>query len=145
SLVAVPTLALAAGNAGVGRFATDPVTGYALGGHDPVAYFTDKAPRRGEAELEAHWRGVAWTFVNEGNRAAFVAAPEVYAPRFGGCAPYSLAEGYATTGNPLVFALYGERLYLFHSEVDRFLFLANPEHLRAEAEKNADRLECVPK
>ncbi|AXS41752.1 hypothetical protein [Breoghania sp. L-A4] len=71
----------------------DPMTGLALLGYDPVAYFVDRKPRRGERRYELFWSGVVWRFVNEGNMAAFEAAPEVYAPQFGGYDPLVLASG----------------------------------------------------
>jgi len=41
------------------RFWTDPATGFAVGGYDPVSYFTPGGPRRGSADYEATWRGQA--------------------------------------------------------------------------------------
>ncbi|MBA5777240.1 twin-arginine translocation pathway signal protein [Stappia sp. F7233] len=123
-------------------FAADPATGYALSGNDPVAYFIDHDAVPGKLAFEFRWQGAVWVFVNEGNRAAFVADPAVYAPQFSGCDPYSLAEGYATTGNALIFALFRQRLFLFYSEVNRFLFLANPDVLLAAAAQQADQLGC---
>lgn len=126
-------------------FAVDPATGYALSGNDPVSYFVDHEAVPGQARFELGWRGAVWVFVNQGNRAAFAAAPEIYAPQFAGCDPYSLAEGYATTGNPQVFALFRDRLLLFHSEVNRFLFLANPDVLLDAAAMRAEELGCAVK
>ncbi len=124
------------------RFASDPATGYAIEGVDPVAYFVLNEPLPGLAKFEFKWGGTTWVFLNEGNRAAFVADPAVYAPQFGGCDALALAEGYATVGNPYVFALYGNRLFLFHSEVNRFLFLSNPVALLDMAKANSNRLDC---
>ena len=124
-------------------YATDVMTGYALGGRDPVAYFIDKVPRVGDAEHELRWGGTIWVFVNEGNRAAFVADPHVYAPKFTGCDPYALAGGFTTMGKPALFALESRRLLLFHSEINRFLFLADPKTYLQSAEANAKRLGCV--
>lgn len=123
-------------------FATDAMTGYAVGGHDPVAYFIDRRPRRGAPDHELRWADTVWVFVNEGNRAAFEKAPEVYAPYFSGCDPYALAQGGVTQGNPMIFALYDGRLLLFHSEINRFLFLADPQVLDRAAQGNARRLGC---
>jgi YHS domain-containing protein len=66
------------------RIVTDRLTGFAIGGFDPVAYFTDGKPVPGRAEFELSSAGVVWRFANEGNRAAFAANPDVYAPQFGG-------------------------------------------------------------
>ena len=75
-------------------------TGLAIDGFDPVAYFADAKPQLGRAELELRFGGATWRFHNEGNRAAFAAAPDVYAPRFGGYDPVALARGAPTAGHP---------------------------------------------
>lgn len=124
-------------------FATDVMTGYALAGHDPVAYFIDRRPREGRPDHEVRWGESVWVFLNEGNRAAFEADPRTYAPAFAGCDPYALAAGFTTAGKPQLFALNGRRLLLFHSEINRFLFLADPRTYLAAAEDNAERLGCL--
>ena len=60
------------------------VSGIALEGFDPVTYFLGNKPQPGERALEAVWRGTAWRFTSEANRAAFLSRPQVYAPRLGG-------------------------------------------------------------
>ena len=74
------------------RIVADPHTGLALYGLDPVTYFTEGEPKAGESAFEYQFGGVIWRFVNEGNRAAFVANPEIYAPRFGGYDPVGVAR-----------------------------------------------------
>lgn len=125
-------------------FATDPMRGYALGGRDAVAYFTERRPVEGLDDYEFSWSGTVWVFRNEGNRAAFAKAPEVYAPAFTGCDPHALAGGFAVIGNPAIFAIHRSRLMIFHSDINRFLFLADPAAALAAAEANKDRLGCVP-
>ena len=44
--------------------------------------------------------GAVWRFRNEGNRASFVAHPEIYGPQFGGYDPVDLARGVTVAGNP---------------------------------------------
>lgn len=126
-------------------FLADPVTGYALGGYDPVAFFVDRRPRMGTPKLEYAWRGARWLFLNEGNRAAFERSPEVYAPQFAGCGAYALAEGYATAGNPSIFAIIDNRLYFFHTAVNRFLFLVERETALPDAQANAAKTGCQPR
>lgn len=126
-------------------FLADPVTGYAIGGYDPVAFFVDRRPRMGQPKLEYSWRGARWLFLNEGNKAAFERAPEVYAPQFAGCGAYALAEGYATAGNPSIFVVIEDRLYFFHTVVNRFLFLVERETAIADAQANAAKTGCLPR
>lgn len=109
----------------------DPATGVALFGYDPVAYFTDGRPTPGSRLIEAEWAGSAWRFSNEANRAAFLSAPEVYAPRYGGYDPLSVAKGFAAAGHPLLFVIRGDRLYLFRTAADRDAFSGPGEADRA--------------
>src|SRR5438046_1482499 len=62
------------------RVVTARHSGLALFGFDPVAYFTDAAAVPGLPELEVSHAGAVWRFHNVGNRAAFLAAPQIYMP-----------------------------------------------------------------
>lgn len=117
------------------RIVVDPLTGLALSGFDPVAYFSLREPRRGIGPLELPYGGAIWRFRNVGNRAAFVQHPEVYMPRFGGHDPVALGRGVAMPGHPLIWLVLGKRLYLFSSEENRSAFLANPERTLVAAER----------
>ena len=75
------------------RVVVNRYSGLAIEGFDPVAYFTDSAAVRGVADFEAAEAGAVWRFRNEGNRASFVAHPEVYGPQFGGYDPVDLGRG----------------------------------------------------
>ena len=113
----------------------NPDTGLAISGFDPVAYFTDGKPVAGQPRLELTVAGTIWRFHNEGNRAAFVAHPEVYAPRFGGYDPVGITRGRSVPGHPLFWAVVEERLYLFYSEAERDAFKAEPGRIIAAAER----------
>ena len=115
------------------RVVTNRYSGMAIEGYDPVAYFIDERPRVGLAEFEAVQAGVVWRFLNEGNRASFVAHPEVYGPQFGGYDPVDVARGITVAGNPLFWLVSGLRLYLFSREEHRDGFAANPEPFLKEA------------
>lgn len=118
------------------RVVTDPVTGLAIYGFDPVSYFTDGRPSAGSADFEYRAEDVIWRFRNEGNRAAFAAAVHVYRPRFGGYDPVAIGRGVATAGHPQIWAIAGDRLYLFYDRESRAKFLVNPnEAVRLADEK----------
>ncbi len=114
----------------------DPATGLAIGGYDPVAYFTQNRPRAGRDDVEFRWGGGVWRFVNPGNRAAFRKHPDVYVPRFAGYDVYSLANGYTTRGHPSIWTRYKNRIYLFHSSVNRRLWQQDRDRITARAEKS---------
>ncbi|HEY6027943.1 MAG TPA: hypothetical protein VIV09_13680, partial [Pseudolabrys sp.] len=56
--------------------------------------------------------------------------------RFGGYDPVGVARNRSVAGNPLVWAVVGERLYLFYSGADRAAFLAAPTRTLETAERN---------
>lgn len=119
---------------------TNPLTGVALDGFDPVSYFTDGEPQLGSAGYSYDWGGVTWYFSSAANRDAFKSAPDVYAPQFGGHCAMSLARGFLSDGNPRVYLVLGERLYLFYSGANRDAFTMSPEKALQDAMQDWDGL-----
>lgn len=117
------------------RVVVNRFTGVAIEGFDPVAYFVDGRAVRGTAEFEANLWGAVWRFRNEGNRASFLAYPEIYGPQFGGYDPADIARGVTIAGNPRFFAIVAQRLYLFSRETNRDAFAADPERFLYEVGK----------
>jgi hypothetical protein len=123
------------------RIIVNRYTGLAIEGFDPVAYFVDVRAVIGLPEFEASQAGAVWRFRNEGNRASFVAHPDIYGPQFGGYDPVDLARGVTYAGNPRFWLIAGERLYLFGREENRDAFAADPEHFQREANSRWPALE----
>ena len=89
------------------------VTGPAVRGYDVVAYFTENKAVRGSAEHRAEWRGASWLFASAANKARFEAAPEAYAPQYGGWCAYGMASGYAAETDPEhAWTIHDGKLYL---------------------------------
>ena len=103
-------MVLAAGAARAQEIFAD--NGMALRGYDPVAYFTDGQARAGLADITADWSGVEWRFVSADNRDTFLAAPESYAPQYGGFCAWTMAQGHRAPTNPHAWAVVEGRLYL---------------------------------
>ncbi|MFZ5693577.1 MAG: YHS domain-containing (seleno)protein [Pseudomonadota bacterium] len=118
------------------QIVTDPNTGLAIYGYDPVAYFTDGRARRGRDNLEVTLAGVAWRFHNEGNRDAFVKDPQVYMPQYGGHDPVGIGGNVARAGHPDIWLIHKDRLFLFFSEEARKQFAADPDRMALQAEVN---------
>lgn len=116
------------------RVVVNRYTGLAIDGYDPVAYFTDGQPTRGAREIEAVERGAVWRFRNDANRAAFMAHPEIYGPRFGGYDPVDVARGRAVAGQAQVWVVSGQRLYLFSRDDNRSAFMADPASVVKQAD-----------
>jgi hypothetical protein len=117
------------------RIVVDWNTGLAIGGYDPVAYFTDGKQMLGSADFELSSSGVMWRFRNIGNREAFAADPDVYTPQFGGYDPLGVARGVAVAGKPNVWLIAKQRLFLFYDQTWLEKFAADPDRLIADAER----------
>jgi hypothetical protein len=110
-------------------------TGLAINGYDPVAFFTDGKPITGQADFELRYAGAIWRFANVGNRAAFIARPDIYMPQYGGYDPFGVARGIAVAGNPNVWLIAGERLFLFYDDTRRVKFSADPSRVIGSADR----------
>jgi hypothetical protein len=141
SLGALGVAEFAAQAATTERVVVNRFSGLAIEGYDPVAYFADARPTIGLPEFEATQAGAVWRFHNEGNRASFVAHPDIYGPQFGGYDPIDLARGVTIAGNPRFWLVSGERLYLFGREANRDAFAADPERVLREANTRWPALE----
>jgi len=123
------------------RVVVNRFSGLAIEGFDPVAYFIEQQAVLGLPDYEASQAGAVWRFHNEGNRASFVAHPEIYGPQFGGYDPIDVARGVTLAGNPRFFVVAGQRLYLFGLEANRDAFAADPGHYLPEARERWPQLE----
>ncbi|SDG54009.1 hypothetical protein SAMN04487974_103440 [Pelagibacterium luteolum] len=121
-------------------YVTNVLTGVAISGYDPVAYFTEDAAIAGTPLYEYEWGGAAWYFSSAANRDVFIAAPEVYAPMFGGHCTTSMARGFLSDGNPQIFRIVADRLLLFHSVGNREAFDMSRAPQLATAIDNWDAL-----
>jgi hypothetical protein len=115
---------------------TDPLTGVALEGYDPVSYFTEPQPLPGLPDYEYYWGGVPWYFASAANRDVFMRAPEIYAPQHGGYCEMSLARGFLSDGKPAIYIIEKMKLYLFYSAGNREAFLLSKADALARAEAN---------
>lgn len=111
------------------RLVVNPASGLAISGFDPVAYFTENKAVQGRQDLELTQNGAVWRFFNEGNRSAFVDHSEVYTPQFGGYDPVAIERGTSVPGHPEIWAVAGERLYLFYNAQAREAFLRDTSRI----------------
>ena len=83
-----------------------------ISGYDPVAYFTEGIPVRGNGYNVADFQGVTYAFANEDNKELFEANPEKYVPAYGGWCAYGVAVGKKFVADPTVWKIVKGRLYL---------------------------------
>jgi hypothetical protein len=97
----------------------DPVNttlfGVAIKGYDPVAYFTAGKPVEGTKEFEFVWQDAKWRFSSAANRDAFKAAPEKFAPQYGGYCAWAVSQGYTANIDPSAWKIVEGKLYLNYS------------------------------
>ena len=83
-----------------------------LDGFDPVSYFSDSKPVKGEASISALHQGETYQFSSTQNRDTFAANPERYLPQYGGHCAWAIAQGKLAPGNASVFKVVDGKLYL---------------------------------
>jgi YHS domain-containing protein len=94
--------------------------GVAIKGYDPVAYFTEAKPVKGNSDFAFEWMGAKWHFANAANRDSFKAAPEKYAPQFGGFCAWAVSQGYTAGIDPAAWKIVNGKLYLnYNSEIQK--------------------------
>ncbi|MEP2532092.1 YHS domain-containing (seleno)protein [Shimia sp.] len=104
------TLTTSALAAGVDVNATP--TGLALQGYDPVAYFTESAPTKGNWQITSSHDDATYRFANKANKAAFDADPDAYLPQYGGYCAFATAMGFKADGDPTVWKIVEGELFL---------------------------------
>lgn len=119
----------------VSRWNTDR-SGLMARGYDVVAYVTEGKPVRGAAEFEHAWDGARWRFASAANRDAFAAAPQKYAPQYGGFCSYAVSRNYTADGDPQAWTVADGRLFLNYSLSVRELWLKERDTNIAKGDAN---------
>ena len=108
----------------------------AVGGYDPVAYFTEGKPVKGDARFETSYQGAQWRFASAENRDRFVATPQRYAPQYGGYCAWAVSEGKTASGDPMFWKIVDQKLYLnYDADVQKKWDKDIPGHIR-KADQN---------
>jgi hypothetical protein len=89
----------------------------AIGGYDPVAYFTQLKAAKGSEDFSHEWLGDKWFFVNEEHKALFITDSMRYMPNYGGYCSYDpVSSGHGHDVDPTVWNIVNDKLYLYYSE-----------------------------
>jgi YHS domain-containing protein len=91
---------------------TGLIEGVAVGGYDPVAYFTEEKPVKGSEDFTLQHAGATWRFASAENRATFEADPAKYSPQYGGYCAYAVAKGSTAKAEPDAWTIHDGKLYL---------------------------------
>ncbi len=108
----VTSVALSSATLAAGFDVNATTTDLALRGYDPVAYFTEGKPMAGEFDITAEYMDATYRFASEANKEIFMADPAKYVPQYGGYCAFGLAQGYKFDGDPEVWKIVDDKLYL---------------------------------
>ena len=104
--------------AGTGAFAQTKTllnldkTGIAIQGYDPVAFFTQGKPVKGQPQFESRYNGARYLFASAEDKATFDANPGKYEPQFGGFCAYGASQGHAAPVKIEAFQIVNGRLLM---------------------------------
>ncbi|GAA0773919.1 YHS domain-containing protein [Roseibium denhamense] len=112
--------------------------GAAIGGTDPVAYFTEGKPVAGTDEYTVEYDEVTWKFSSAENRDKFAADPAKYAPQYGGYCAFGLSKGFKVPVVPEAWKIVDGKLYLNNSLAVQKRFESNEAELINHADLNWD-------
>lgn len=114
--------------------------GLAIQGYDPVAYFTQNKPVKGNKQFAAFADGVTYNFSTAANKDLFIKDYKKYEPQYGGWCAYAMgATNEKVEIDPETFKIVNGKLFLFyHSWVNNTLTKWNKDeaNLKATADKN---------
>ncbi len=98
----------------------------AILGYDPVAYFSDGKPVKGDPKFTHDWMGAKWQFASASNLGLFKADPEKYAPQYGGYCAYGVSQGHLVAIEPDKFKILDGKLYLNYDADVQSTWLKDP-------------------
>ncbi|MDX1942050.1 MAG: YHS domain-containing (seleno)protein [Saprospiraceae bacterium] len=93
-----------------------------LEGYDPVAYFKENKPVKGNPQFTARVDGATYWFSSEENQNEFKDNAEKYKPQYGGYCAYAVSRNKLRPIDPTIFQIVDGRLMLQHSKQADRLF-----------------------
>jgi YHS domain-containing protein len=90
--------------------------GTAIGGYDPVSFFTAHKPVKGGAEYIFVWKDAKWQFSSQQNLDSFKSSPEKYAPQYGGYCAYGTADGHKAPTEVDTWTIMDGKLYFNYNQ-----------------------------
>ena len=111
--IIAPTFSFAEDEHNVSTGVTTAGVPLGLHGVDAVTLSTLNAVAEGDAAFTVVHEGVAYYFASAESARLFKAAPQRYAPQYGGFCAYAVALGKKFDGDPRYADIVGGKLYLF--------------------------------
>jgi YHS domain-containing protein len=111
-------------------------SGYAIQGYDPVAFFTDHKPVKGDPKFLFKHDGAIYFFASKEHRELFRANPAKYEPEFGGYCAYGVSRNKLVEIDVDAFQIVDGKLLLQYSKGVRDDFNKNAKDNLAKADAN---------
>jgi YHS domain-containing protein len=110
--------------------------GVVIEGYDPVAYFTDNKPVKGDSKFTAVYNGATYWFASTDHADLFKKEPAKYAPQYGAFCGYAVSIGKLRPVDPTIYQIENGRLILQHTKEAYDLFNENLKTSMVKADKN---------
>jgi len=111
-------------------------SGVAIQGYDPVAFFTDHKPVKGDAKFLVKHDGAVYFFASKEHRDLFKADPAKYTPEFGGYCAYGVSRNKLVEIDVDAFQIVDGKLLLQYSKGVRDDFNKDTSGNLAKADAN---------
>lgn len=108
----------------------------AVGGYDPVSYFTEGKAEKGSSRFKLRYKNVDWYFSSRQHREMFQSNPTGYMPQYGGYCAWAVAHGTTAKGDPLQWTVYQGKLYLNYDKEIQADWAKDKNHWIQEANGN---------
>ncbi len=115
---------------------TERGSNIAIKGYDPVAYFKQNKPVKGDESFAYEYNGAKWLFSSEENKQLFASDPEQYSPQYGGYCAYAVSRNMTASIRPELFIINEGKLYLNYNKTVNKRFLKNKDTHIARADRN---------
>lgn len=90
--------------------------GVILNGYDPVAFFTDNRPVKGDPNFQFKYNDAIYYFASQEHLNLFTGNPEKYQPQFGGWCAYAVSLGRIAPIDVNTFSIVNGRLVIQHNQ-----------------------------
>ena len=109
--------------------------GVSLEGYDPISYFADGKPIKGNPEIQSPYEGAIYHFVSQEHRERFEKSPSKYAPAYGGYCGYAASIGKVRPADPLLWSIVDGQLIVQHTKGAAELWNQDVASNKAKADK----------
>lgn len=116
-LISLCTSVMVNAQQGAGKsFNNVDANGVILDGYDPVAFYTDNMPVKGDAAFQYKYDNAVYYFASQRHLDLFRANPEKFKPQFGAWCAYAVSLGRVAPIDVNTFSIVDGRLFVQHNQ-----------------------------